>query len=115
MKIKEVNFDEFLGMLGLGTDDLKDNEVEEKENEKESEMNKTIANEIERSISDFIECNEAMKVSFKAAKTNYHQAISREIRRTLTAEETELVDIAFSYAFIDGWNSHRFNGDNNDK
>lgn len=113
MKIERVGFEEFLEMLGLDTDDLKDNEVDESEKEKEKE--ETTINETARSIANFIECNEAMKVSFKAAKTNYHQAISREIRRTLTAEETELVDIAFSYAFIDGWNSHKFNGGNNDK
>ena len=56
-----------------------------------------------------------MQTSFKAVKANHHQAISRETRRTLTAEETRLVDIAFSYAFIDGWNSHKVSGGNNDK
>lgn len=115
MKIKAVDFEEFLGMLGLGTDDLQDSEVEEKESEKESEMNETIANEIERNIADFIECNKAMQVSLKGMRAKYHQAIRLEIGRTLTEEEIKLVDVAFSYAFISGWNSHRSNGDNNDK
>lgn len=111
MKIEKVGFEEFLEMLGLDTDDLKDNEVDESEKEKEE----TITDETTRNVIDFIECNEAMKVCFEGKKDKYHQVISKEIGRTLTEEEIRLVDIAFQCAFIDGWNSHRAKGGNNDK
>ena len=115
MKIMEVSFEEFLETLGLDTDDLKDNEVEEKESGKESEMNETIGNKIERIISDFIECKNAMQVSFEGIGADYHQGIRLDIGRNLTEEEIRLVDIAFQYAFISGWEEHKRKGGNNDK
>lgn len=109
MSRETISFEEFIGTLAQIA--LQNSEVDESEKEKKE----TTTNETARSIVNFIECEAAMQTSFKAVKANYHQAISREIRRPLTEEETSLVDIAFSYAFIDGWNSHKVSGGNNDK
>lgn len=114
-KIEVASFEEFLEMIGLGTDNSQDSEVEEKESEKESEMNETIGNKIERIISDFIECKNAMQVSFEGMGADYHQGIRLDIGRNLTEEEIRLVDIAFQYAFISGWEEHKRKGGNNDK
>lgn len=113
MKIKKVGFEEFLEMLGPDTDDLQDNEVKEKENENEE----TLANEIEKFITHIRlrTVITAMGSCFEGRKAEYYQAISKEIGRTLTEEEIRLVDIAFQYAFIDGWSCYEAIGGNNDK
>lgn len=117
MKIKKVGFDEFIGMLGLDTDDVQDSEVEEKEIENENDIEETLANEIGNLITHigFLTVTTAMKSCFEGRKAKYHQAINKEIGRTLTEEEIKLVDIAFQYAFIDGWGCHESIGENNDK
>lgn len=109
MKIKEVNFDEFLEMLGI--DDVQGNEAKEMENEIEV----TIVNEVKEIITGMRTCTTAMKTCLENRGAKYHQAISEEIGRTLTEEETALVDTAFQYAFIDGWHCHKANGESNDK
>ena len=117
MKIMEVSFDEFLEVQGLDTDDLKDNEVEEKEIENENDTEETLANEIEKLINHIgmLTVTTAMKSCFEGRKAEYHQAISKEIGHTLTDEEMKLADIAFQYAFIDGWSCHEAIGESNDK
>ena len=117
MKIKKVSFEEFLGVLGLDTGDLQDSEVEEKEIENENDIEETLANDMDKLITHigFLTVTTAMKSCFEGRKAKYHQAISKEIGHTLTEEEIKLVDIAFQYAFIDGWGCHESIGENNDK
>lgn len=109
MKMRSCTLGEFIESLGRGE------EIPQNEKETENEMEEAIIVGIEKIITGVRTCTTAMKVCFEGRKDKYHQTISKEIGRTLTEEEIRLVDIAFQYAFIDGWNSHRAKGGNNDK
>lgn len=131
MKMKKVSFEEFLEMLGLDTDDLKDNEVEIKEtkcNHKglegklklideqldnlfEYNMQRLVRKMIDR---EFAEFKEVRAKSFELGGDLYHKTIEEFLKRDLTAEETALVDFAFMLAYTNGWYDHE-RCKNNDK
>lgn len=131
MKIMEVSFDEFLEVLGLDTDDLKDNEVEneetkcnheeleEKLNRLDKQLDEMLENNMEALIRkmidrEFDEFKKARAKSFELGKDLYHKTIEEFLKRDLTAEETALVDFAFMLAYTNGWYDHK-RGGNNDK
>lgn len=131
MKIMEVSFDEFLEVLGLDTDDLKDNEVEneetkcnheeleEKLNRLDKQLDEMLENNMEALIRkmidrEFDEFKKARAKSFELGKDLYHKTIEEFLKRDLTAEETALVDFAFMLAYTNGWHDHK-RGGNNDK
>ena len=131
MKIMEVSFDEFLEVLGLDTDDLKDNEVETEEtkcNHKGLEGKlKLIDEQLDNLFEDnmqtlvrkmidkeFEEFKEVRAKSFELGGDLYHKTIEEFLKRDLTAEETVLVDFAFMLAYTNGWYDHE-KGENNDK
>lgn len=129
--MKKVSFEEFLEMLGLDTDDLKDNEVEIKEtkcNHKglegklklideqldnlfEYNMQRLVRKMIDR---EFAEFKEVRAKSFELGGDLYHKTIEEFLKRDLTAEETALVDFAFMLAYTNGWYDHE-RCKNNDK
>ncbi|MBF1359133.1 MAG: hypothetical protein HXM75_01385 [Mogibacterium diversum] len=131
MKIMEVSFDEFLEVLGLDTDDLKDNEVETEEtkcNHKglegklklideqldnlfEYNMQRLVRKMIDREFDEF---KKVRAKSFELGGDLYHNTIEQYLKRDLTAEETALVDFAFMLAYTNGWYDHK-SGGNNDK
>ena len=119
MKIKEVNFDEFLGMLGI--DNPQENKSEETTNADEeiaeliAEVLEEIKIEEPEVLNQYIECRKAREECFEEIKDDYHQAIATELRHGLMGREMKLVDTAFRYAFMAGWESHKYNGGNNDK
>lgn len=127
----EVSFDEFLEVLGLDTDDLKDNEVEneetkcnheeleEKLNRLDKQLDEMLENNMEALIRkmidrEFDEFKKARAKSFELGKDLYHKTIEEFLKRDLTAEETALVDFAFMLAYTNGWYDHK-RGGNNDK
>ena len=127
----EVGFEEFLEMLGLDTDDLKDNEVENEEikcnhedlEEKLDRLDKQLDEMLENNMQTLIrkmidrEFDELKKVcakSFELGGDLYHNTIEQYLKRDLTAEETALVDFAFMLAYTNGWYDHK-RGGNNDK
>lgn len=131
MKIERVGFEEFLEMLGLDTDDLKDNEVETEEtkcNHKglegklkliDEQLDNLFENNMQRLVRKMIdrEFDEFKKVrakSFELGGDLYHKTIEEFLKRDLTAEETALVDFAFMLAYTNGWYDHK-KGENNDK
>ena len=123
MKIMEVSFDEFLEVLGLDIDDLKDNEVENEEikcNHEELEetldrLDKQLDEMLENNMQtlarkmidrEFDEFKKACAKSFELGGDLYHNAIEEFLHRGLTAEETALVDFAFMLAYTNGWYDH---------
>lgn len=40
-------------------------------------------------------------------RRDYHKAIEFDLERALSLSERELVDVAFNYAFADGWIAHK--------
>lgn len=131
MKIMKVSFEELLEMLGLDTDDLKDNEVEieetkcnheeleEKLNRLDKQLDEMLENNMQTLIRKMIdrEFDEFKKVrakSFELGGDLYHNAIEEFLHRGLTEEETALVDFAFMLAYTNGWYDHK-RGGNNDK
>lgn len=115
----EVSFDEFLEMLGI--DNPQENKSEETTNADEeiaeliAELLEEIKIEEPEVLNQYIECRKAREACFEEIKDNYHQAIETELRHGLTMTEMKLVDIAFRYAFMAGWETHKYEGDNNDK
>lgn len=131
MKIMGVSFEELLEMLGLDTDDLKDNEVEneetkcnheeleEKLNRLDKQLDEMLENNMETLIrkmidKEFEEFKEVRAKSFELGGDLYHKTIEEFLKRDLTAEETVLVDFAFMLAYTNGWYDHK-KGENNDK
>lgn len=135
MKIMEVSFDEFLEVLGLDIDDLKDNEVENEEIKCNHEELEETLDRLDKQLDEMLENNmqtlvrkmidrefdEFKKVrakSFELGGDLYHKTIHKTIeeflKRDLTAEETVLVDFAFMLAYTNGWYDHE-KGENNDK
>lgn len=127
----EVSFEEFLETLGLDTDDLKDNEVEneetkcnheeleEKLNRLGKQLDEMLENNMETLIrkmidKEFEEFKEVRAKSFELGGDLYHKTIEEFLKRDLTAEETALVDFAFMLACTNGWYDHK-KGENNDK
>lgn len=129
--MKKVSFEEFLEMLGLDTDDLKDNEVEIEEtkcNHKglegklklideqldnlfEYNMQRLVRKMVDREFDEF---KKVRAKSFELGGDLYHKTIAEYLKRDLTAEETALVDFAFMLAYTNGWYDHK-RGGNNDK
>lgn len=58
-------------------------------------------------ISRTIPCVKACQDRFKQVKKDYYKAIESDLERTLYLEEREIVDIAFKYAFAEGWLAHK--------
>ena len=127
----EVSFDEFLKVLGLDTDDLKDNEVENEEikcnheelEEKLDRLDKQLDEMLENNMQtlirkmidrEFAEFKEVRAKSFELGGDLYHKTIEEFLKRDLTAEETALVDFAFMLAYTNGWNDNK-RCKNNDK
>ena len=69
----------------------------------------------EETAKDFIECEKARNITFAECREGYHSSIEADIERPLSSVEVNIVDIAFQFAFINGWLAHKKNGDNNDK
>ena len=61
-------------------------------------------------ISRTIPCVKACQDRFKQVKKVYYKAIESDLERTLYLEEREIVDIAFKYAFAEGWLAHKKGG-----
>ena len=127
----EVSFDEFLEVLGLDTDDLKDNEVENEEikcnheelEEKLDRLDKQLDEMLENNMQtlirkmidrEFAEFKEVCAKSFELGGDLYHKTIEEFLKRDLTAEETALVDFAFMLAYTNGWYDNK-RCKNNDK
>lgn len=123
MKIMEVSFEEFLETLGLDTDDLKDNEVENEETkcnheeleEKLDRLDKQLDEMLENNMQTLVrkmidrvfdEFNKVRAKSFELGGDLYHKTIEEFLKRDLTAEETALVDFAFMLAYTNGWYDH---------
>lgn len=131
MKINAVSFEEFLEVLGLDTDDLKDNEVENEETKCKHEglegklklIDEQLDNLFEYNTQrlvrkmidkEFAEFKEVCSKSFELGGDLYHKTIEEFLKRDLTAEETALVDFAFMLAYTNGWYDHE-RCKNNDK
>jgi|GEM_PF-3824358 hypothetical protein len=132
MKIKKIevaSFEEFLEMIGRGTDDLQDSETD-KETDKDKEVQETLKRldeqldnlfeynmqRLVRKMIDreFAEFKEVRAKSFELGGDLYHKTIEEFLKRDLTAEETALVDFAFMLAYTNGWYDHE-RCKNNDK
>ena len=117
--MKKNIVEEFLGMLGL--DNPQENKSEEAANVDEEiaelvvELLEEIKLEKPEVLNQYIECRKAREECFEEIKDDYHQAIANELRHGLIGKEMKLVDIAFRYAFMAGWESHKYVGGNNDK
>ena len=127
----KVSFEELLKMLGLDTDDLKDNEIEieeakcnheeleEKLNRLDKQLDEMLENNMQTLVRkmidrEFDEFKKARAKSFELGGDLYHNTIEQYLKRDLTAEETALVDFAFTLAYTNGWYDHK-EGENNDK
>ena len=58
-------------------------------------------------IAGTIPCVKASQDCFKQGKNDYYKAIETELDRALYLQEREVVDIAFKYAFAEGWLAHK--------
>lgn len=58
-------------------------------------------------IARTIPCIKAYQYCFKQGKNDYYKAIETELDRALYLQEREVVDIAFKYAFAEGWLAHK--------
>lgn len=58
-------------------------------------------------IARTIPCVKASQDCLKQCRKDYHKAIESDLERTLYLEEREIVDIAFKYAFAEGWLAHK--------
>lgn len=56
-------------------------------------------------ISRTIPCVKAYQDRFKQVKNDYYKAIESDLERAMYLEE--IVDIAFKYAFAEGWLAHK--------
>lgn len=58
-------------------------------------------------ISRTIPCVKAYQDRFKQVKNDYYKAIESDLERAMYLEERKVVDIAFKYAFAEGWLAHK--------
>lgn len=117
--MRDFNFDEFIEVLARDEESTQGEKKREQEREKEMEFYKSV-NELVDEIMEMvnkerIECERAREIDFLEHKDMYHSSIENCIKRPLSIEEINIVDIAFQFAFINGWLVHKKNGGNNDK
>lgn len=59
-----------------------------------------------------IPCVKASRDCLERCRKDYHKSIESDLERTLYLEEMEIADIAFKYAFAEGWFAHKKEGKN---
>lgn len=58
-------------------------------------------------IARTIPCVKASQDCLKQCRNDYHKAIEGDLERELYLEEMGIVNIAFKYAFAEGWLAHK--------
>lgn len=59
-----------------------------------------------------IPCVKACQDRFEQGKNDYYKNIETDLDRALWLQEREVVDIAFKYAFAEGWLAHKEEDEN---